>query len=793
MRNLNERPSIAIGEEHEAEESRQNLFDKDERLHALADSIVNIVWSTDADGFLDFANTRWTEYTHQPPSLEDGAAWLALIHPDDRARTSSVYAHAIETGESFECEYRLRRWDGAYRWHLSRGVAHSDADGAIIRWIGTATDIDDLKQAHAALRESECRFRDIAENIREVFWLTDSNQNVIYVSPAYEGIWGHSCESCYANEPSFIDGVHPDDRGRLISKLETKFDGFDIEYRVIRPDGSIRWIHDRAFPVRDEDGNVVRVAGIAEDITERRALQEDIHTQAHLLAAVRQAIVSIDLKGTIVSWNRHAEVLYGWTVEEAVGKDLAALIFPEGKLDKAGRDSLAILESGQRIDREWQIRRKDGLLLWVSVSAAPIVDLNGKVTHILESSVDITERLRLEEQFRQSQKMEAVGRLAGGVAHDFNNLLTVIKGHVEFLSQAIPPDGQAREDLDQIAKSAQRAVALTRQLLAFSRQQVMEKHVIDANALLHELEKMLSRLIGEDIALTVSLQPNIPFILADAGQIEQAVINLVVNARDAMPNGGRLRLSTQSVVVTAAEAERHTEARPGNYVAIVVADNGTGIESDLLVKIFEPFFTTKDARRGTGLGLATTYGIARQTEGYVDVVSTPGKGSTFTIYLPAVPEDALGSVPGSSAFSVRSHELILLVEDQDEVRAVAKRILMTHGYRVMEARNGVDALAVLDAMVSGIDLVLTDAVMPQMGGPDLVRAMREKRPELPVVMASGYTDQQLVTYGAAELGVPFLHKPFRSQDLLTVVRNALDGSVSSATAFQGQAALSVEI
>jgi PAS domain S-box-containing protein len=556
-----------------------------------------------------------------------------------------------------------------YRWHLSRGVPHRNSDGAIVRWVGTCTDIDDLKQALAALRESEAKQREIAESLR---------------------------------------------------------------------------------------------------------------LQGHLLASVRQAIITTDTRGCITSWNRHAEVMYGWTAEEAIGQDIATLMFPEGKCDDAGEEAALALKADSRVDRERQIRTKDGTLIWVSVTAAPILDIDGKVTHIIGSSIDITERRRLEQQYRQAQKMEAVGRLAGGVAHDFNNLLTVIKGHAEFLSRFLPEEGEARDDIDQIAKAAQRASLLTRQLLAFSRQQVMERQVIEPNALLMDLEKMLTRLIGENIDVVVVMDPRVPSILADSGQLEQAVMNLVVNARDAMPDGGSLEIATKAVMVTASDVSRHADARVGLYAAITVKDTGVGIHPDLLIKIFEPFFTTKDSGRGTGLGLATVYGIAQQLGGFIDVTSSVGEGSTFALHLPAASADYVKDSGERRPGPVPGDELIMIVEDQDEVRAVARRILLTHGYRVVEARNGLDALSILDTMESGVDLVVTDAVMPQMGGPDLVRALRVSRPKTPVVMVSGYTDHELDTYGARQLNVPFLHKPFRGEDLLRVVRTALEDSKSYA-------------
>lgn len=621
--------------------------------------------------------------------------------------------------------------------------------------------------------------RDAAESAQDVFWLIDEDNRLLYLSPSYEEVWGRSLKSAFESKLAFLEGVHPEDRARTAEHVARFPRTRDIEYRIVRPDGEIRWIHDRTFTARNPCGGAALLGGVAEDVTDRRKLGQDYRMQAQMLASVQQAMIATDLSGTIASWNRYAESLYGWTAAEAVGQNVAKLIFAEGDAGYPGRLLPDCLEPGTRVDRERQIRRKDGTIIWVSVSAAPVTDENGHVTHIVGTSVDITERLRLEQQFRQSQKMEAVGRLAGGVAHDFNNLLTVIKGHAEFLSRALPDEGESREDIDQISKAAERAAGLTRQLLAFSRQQMMEKQVLDPNALLLDLEKMLGRLIGEDIILNVSLQSGIPPVLADAGQVEQAVMNLVVNARDAMPEGGDLRITTRAVTVAAEDAAMYSEASAGDYVSIAVSDTGSGIPADMLAKIFEPFFTTKAAGHGTGLGLATVYGIAQQSGGFVGVTSSLRNGSTFTLYLPAVAHDGTADkAKRVTPVSTRAQKLILLVEDQDEVRAVARRILTNHGYRVIEAKNGVDALAVMQGIDPGVDLVLTDAVMPQMGGPDLIRALRVRQPDLPVVMASGYTDHELMSYGANELNVPFLHKPFRAEDLLKIVRSSLDGTAN---------------
>jgi PAS domain S-box-containing protein len=743
---------------------------------ALADAIPHIVWSADATGAHDYANSRWTEYTGRVPIADRGAEWLELVYPDDREATRESWERALQLQEPFEYAYRLRRRDGVYRWHMSRCVPQRDTSGEVVRWFGTSTDIHDLRRTTDDLRESDRRFRDIAENIREVFWLTDENREVMYVSPAYEEIWGRSCASAYANKSDYIDGVHADDRPALLARLSSIDTEFDIEYRVVRPDGRIRWVHDRAFPVRDASGVVTRVAGIAEDITARREMEAGLQFQAHLIASVQQAIISIEPTGLVTSWNRHAETLYGWSAHEAIGRDFRELLYPVESLAD-GDAALHAAQTGGTFTRERIACRKDGTRMWIHVSVAPIRNRDGTVTQIVAASSDITERRRLEAQFLQAQKMEAVGRLAGGVAHDFNNLLTVITGSAEFLADAVGTENEMRKDVDEISKAAQRATGLTRQLLAFSRQQVLERRTVDPNATISQLEKMLGRLIGEDVTLLVTLDPNVPMVLADEGQLEQAVMNLVVNARDAMPHGGTMRLTTQAAMVSAESAARHGAARAGDYATIAVSDSGTGMSPDVLARIFEPFFTTKEAGRGTGLGLATVYGIVKQFGGFVDVTSTEGRGSTFTIFVPATAQSGAAAVRNDSEpVAVRGSECVLVVEDQDEVRAITRRMLTQHGYTVIEARNGSEALAIISDAATHIDLLLTDAVMPAMSGPDLIRAARPIRANLPVVVISGYTDDGFVWQGDFDAQATFLHKPFRAERLLRAVRKALSDS-----------------
>jgi signal transduction histidine kinase/ActR/RegA family two-component response regulator len=418
----------------------------------------------------------------------------------------------------------------------------------------------------------------------------------------------------------------------------------------------------------------------------------------------------------------------------------------------------------------------DGSLRWVRCRSAPLYDANDVMIGNVGTIEDMTVRKGLEAQLRQSQKMDAVGQLAGGVAHDFNNLLTVIKMNVELALEDLGVEHPLHADIQEAAKAAARAATLTRQLLAFGRQQVLEPQMLRLNEVIADLQKMLTRLIGEDIDFTLDLASDLGPVLADPGQLEQVLVNLAINARDAMPRGGQLTITTRNVELSAADAARHPDARAGAHVAVALRDTGVGMSPELQARIFEPFFTTKQIGHGTGLGLATVYGIVTQSGGFVDVTSAPGSGAVFTVYLPlarAIGEPQRRSVPAPLAPSGGT-ETILLVEDEDAVRAIARRVLTKYGYTVIEAGNGPEALELLAAHESAIDVVLTDAVMPQMSGPELATAIEARRPDLPVIVMSGYTDVDLLRRGALDSGTSILAKPFTVETLLQAVRARLD-------------------
>ena len=495
----------------------------------------------------------------------------------------------------------------------------------------------------------------------------------------------------------------------------------------------------------------------------------------HLAAVIQSsplAIYTLDPTSTVRTWNRAAEALYGWRAEEVIGRPLPTV---SQDLEDHARLRDRVLRGEALRGVEVTRRKKDGTLVNISLSVAPLHDAAGRVTGMLSLAADVTEMRQLEGQYRQAQKMEAVGRLAGGIAHDFNNLLTAIIGTTALVLEDLGLDARARLDIQEIEKAAKRAAGLTRQLLIFSRQQVLEPRALDLNALVANLEKMLQRLIGEDIELLTKPAASLGAVRADPGQLEQAIVNLVVNARDAMPQGGRLTIETAEVELDRSYVTGHVPTLPGRYVLLAISDTGVGMDGATKARLFEPFFTTKEPGRGTGLGLATVYGIVKQSGGYIWAYSELGHGTTFKIYLPRVAERAEApESPTGMPTPARGSETVLVVEDQEEVRKLTQRVLEARGYAVLAAANGAEALEIVDRHATPIHLMITDVVMPGMNGREVAQLACAKRSDLKVLFVSGYTGEAVLQNRLLEPGVAFLQKPFTPDVLARKTREVLD-------------------
>ena len=506
---------------------------------------------------------------------------------------------------------------------------------------------------------------------------------------------------------------------------------------------------------------------------------------ATLIEASPLAIVTFDPEGVVTMWNPAAERIFGWPEDEALGMHLP-FVPAEKQTEFLALRRRALL--GEVFtEPELHRRRADGSPIVVSVSTAPLRRPDGTIYGIMSILMDVTERKAaeetrerltiVEEQLRQSQKMEAVGRLAGGVAHNFNNLLTAISGYSDLLLHRLPDYSTLRRDVEEIRKAGDRAAALTRQLLAFSRRQFLQPKVLDLNTVVTKMGQMLRSLIGENIELSFDLSPSISLVKADPGQIEQVIVNLAVNSRDAMPDGGRITIATADADLSSSYAAAHPEVVPGPHVLLSVADTGQGMSDEAQAHLFEPFFTTKERGKGTGLGLPTVYGIVQQSGGHIRVNSAAEHGSTFLIYLPRV-EDPQNGAKGADR-PILPHpspgtETVLLAEDEEVVRRLAREILSGNGYRVLEAGNGREALLLSEAHRGEIHLLLTDVVMPKMSGRELGERIRLHRPDLRILYMSGYTDDAILRHGVLVDGIPFLQKPFTAEVLARKVREVLD-------------------
>jgi PAS domain S-box-containing protein len=484
------------------------------------------------------------------------------------------------------------------------------------------------------------------------------------------------------------------------------------------------------------------------------------------------ALLLIDVEGRITYLSPSSERHLGWAPEQLVGRSILDFLHTEDR-DLVGARLVETLgHPGTPISAQVRFHHADGS--WRIMDGVGVNRLDDPaVGGIVINARDITERRRLEEQLRQAQKMEAVGQLAGGVAHDFNNLLTAILGYCHLILDEVPDEDPLRPDLLEIQSAGERAASLTRQLLAFSRRQMLQPQLVDINTLVRQLEKLLRRLISEDVELVTALADDLRPVTVDPASMEQILVNLAVNARDAMPSGGRLTIETANVELDDASAAAHSAMAPGSYVMIAVSDTGVGMDASTRARVFEPFFTTKEQGKGSGLGLATVYGMVKQSRGYIWVDSEPGRGATFKAYLPATVQPSGTQAPTSEAGDPVGSETVLLVEDEDAVRALAREVLRRHGYVVLEARHGVDALRVAERHGDEIHLLIADVVMPHMSGRELAERLATVRPAMKILFMSGYSDHALV-HDDVTPNAAFLQKPFTPEVLARRVRRILD-------------------
>ncbi|MBU4258474.1 MAG: PAS domain S-box protein [Desulfobacteraceae bacterium] len=678
----------------------------------------------------------------------------------------------------------------------------------------------DLHRSLGALRESETRYRNLTESLEELIYRADPETfGTTYVNRAVEGIYGYTVEEFLGDPTIWESTIHPEDKKRVFAwftEAQRKIESGAVEYRIIRKDKILRWVEDHASWEKDQRGNVVSLNGVMYDITERKRAEEKTkQLQEYLQLQIDRMPIGLivwDTEFRVTSWNPAAEKIFGFTAQEALGKHPYGLIVPKEAQPHVDDIWRRLLEGDITAHSINDNMTKDGRTIICQWSNTPLKETDDTVRGVLSMVQDITKRRRAEEdlqaaygqsiiyaqelkeqiekrermeeekkkaeaQLYQAQKMEAIGTLTGGIAHDFNNLLTAILGNAQLALMKVIKDESLRKQIEEINKAGERAASLTRQLLAFSRKQVIQPKILDVNEAINETEKMLKRMIGEDIEFLLVLEPELWKIHADPGQIDQVFMNLVVNARDAMPSGGKLTIETANVELDEAYFRKHgiEGEKSGHYAMLAVSDTGCGMDEKIKEHIFDPFFTTKGVGKGTGLGLSTVYGIVKQNKGYVWVHSEPGKGTTFNIYFPRVTEGvAAGKEQEKFTGEISGSETVLIVEDNDGVRKLAQEILLLHGYKGLVAENGEDALRVSHAHEGPIHLMIIDVVMPGMSGTDLAEKLQSIRPEARVLYMSGYTDNAIVEHGFLAPGLNFLQKPFTLESLGKKVRQVLD-------------------
>jgi PAS domain S-box-containing protein len=665
---------------------------------------------------------------------------------------------------------------GKVRMVLGVGNKATDYEDADVRQVTLMAEavsrLARRKRTEMQARHEKERLEAVIDNIPVMVVFFDEEGRAELVNREFERVLGWSHDE--VRGVNLAEACYPDPAVRArVAAMIAQADRVWREFLTRSKHGTFhdtRWAN-----MRLADGTII---GFGEDIGERKAAESRLRQLSQAVEQSPAAVVITDLAGRIEYVNARFTEVTGYSPAEVLGGN--PRILKSGEAPSEGYGAMwRKLSAGEPWEGEFHNRRKDGTLFWERALITPIRDAEGRVTHYVALKEDVTrekaqeEALRRSEaQFLQAQKMEAVGRLAGGVAHDFNNLLGVIGGYAEILLRAAPEEEQ-RKRLEEILRASERAASLTRQLLAFSRKQVLEPRVVDLGALVGESESMLRRLVGEDVELNVRRQPPLGRVRVDPTQMQQVLLNLVVNARDAMPKGGLLWIEVANADLDRTYAAVHEPLQPGRYVVLSVSDTGVGMDRETQGRVFEPFFTTKEPGKGTGLGLATVYGIVKQSGGYIWLYSEPGSGAAFRIYLPRVDEEP-APLPAPPRAEMRGgNETILLVEDEAALGTIAAEMLETSGFRVLTASDGFAALAMARS-AAAVDLLLTDVVMPGMSGRDLADRLRELRPGLRVLFMSGYSDEIVGRHGTLEAGERLLQKPFSIAQLLESVRGALD-------------------
>jgi two-component system, cell cycle sensor histidine kinase and response regulator CckA len=775
----------------ERKHAENELQQNEKRLSFAFSATADAIWELNLQTGERYFSPRWYSMLgYQDQQLPMTAeTFTYLCHPDDiRPTLESLEAvRASSQNNGHEAEYRMRRADGSWCWILSRSnVVERDINGRALLMSGTSTDVTERRRAEEVLAEKEHRFRLMIQNVNDMLLILDPDGTVSFVSPACTPMLGYVAHELVGR--SAYSFMHADDvvwvRSALQGLLESKDRVIVLAFREIHRDGAVLWVEASGTNLVD-DPTIGGVILAVRDISRRR--QSELETLEWrrrydlLTLAAGNVVYDCDLHGSVV-WGGGFEQMLGYTTKDMEGGLLQWMqrVHPDD-VERVRNQFAQSQTYGTSFRIEYRYRRLDGAYALVEDVNYPYFNEQGKAERFIGMLVDITKRRKVDEEnaklaasLRQAQKMESIGRLAGGVAHDFNNLLTVISGNVSFAMLDLQTQDPLYESMTEISRAVDSAAALTRQLLAFSRKQVIDPRVLNLNTLVERLHKMLTRLLGEDIELRANLSATLAQVRVDPGQVEQAIVNLAVNARDAMPDGGCLTLETANVTLDEAFCRDRGLAQPGEFVMLAITDDGCGMDEEVKAHLFEPFFTTKEQGKGTGLGLSTVYGIVAQNGGVIELFSEPRRGTTFKIYLPRTDAEPQSLQDRQLTRPPRGGETIILVEDDDMVREVAVRLLKRQGYRVHAYANGGEAMMAAGEIREEFHLLITDVVMPGINGRILSQNLRALRPSMKVLFTSGYTGDVMIHHGMLDEGIEFIAKPYTLEQLAKRVRDVLD-------------------